>query len=53
VITSVDGTQIASADDLGPVIQTHKPGQKLQVTWVDQSGSSHTSTLTLTTGPVA
>jgi S1-C subfamily serine protease len=52
VITAVDGTAISSADDLGPAIQGHKPGQKIQVTWIDQSGT-HTASLTLASGPVA
>jgi S1-C subfamily serine protease len=52
VITAIDGTSIDSADDLGPAIQSHKPGQRIQVRWVDQSGT-HTATATLTTGPAA
>ena len=52
VITAVDGTQISSSSDLGPAIQTHKPGQQIRVTWVDQSGT-HTASATLTSGPVA
>ena len=50
VITALDGTAIGSADALGPAIHTHGPGDKVQVTWVDSSGS-HTSTLTLVAGP--
>jgi S1-C subfamily serine protease len=53
VITSIDGTTINSSSDLTPAIQSHKPGEKIKVTWVDQNGSSHTATATLTTGPVA
>jgi S1-C subfamily serine protease len=53
VITSIDGTAISSASDLTPAIQGHKPGEKIKVTWTDQSGTSHTATATLTTGPVA
>jgi len=52
VITNIDGTAINSAADLTPAIQGHKPGEKIKVTWVDQSGS-HTATATLVTGPVA
>jgi S1-C subfamily serine protease len=52
VITAINGTQIGSAADLGPAIQTHKPGQRIQVTWVDQSGT-HTATATLIGGPAA
>jgi S1-C subfamily serine protease len=53
VITSIDGTTINSANDLTPAIQGHKPGDRIRVTWTDQSGASHTATATLTTGPVA
>jgi S1-C subfamily serine protease len=53
VITNVDGATINSSSDLTPALQSHKPGDKVKVTWVDQNGSSHTATATLTTGPVA
>lgn len=50
VITAINGQSIASADALGPAIKAHKPGQTIQVTWVDQSGT-HTGNATLVTGP--
>ena len=46
VITRIDSTPITSSDSLGPAIQAHKPGQRIQVTWVDQSGP-HTATVAL------
>jgi S1-C subfamily serine protease len=52
VITAINGSQIGTSSDVAPAIQTHKPGDKLQVTWVDQSGS-HTATATLVGGPAA
>lgn len=52
VITSIDGTSIGSANDLGPAIQSHKPGQRITVTWVDQGGT-HTAGATLISGPAA
>jgi S1-C subfamily serine protease len=52
VITSVDGADVSSSSALRPAIQTHKPGQRIQVTWVDQAGS-HTATVTLVSGPAA
>lgn len=52
VITAIDGNAIASADALGPAIRTHKPGQRVQVTWTDQAGS-HTATVALISGPAA
>jgi S1-C subfamily serine protease len=50
VITAIDGTSITSASALGPVIQSHKPGQQARITWVDQTGT-HTATVTMTARP--
>jgi S1-C subfamily serine protease len=52
VITSVGGRAVTSAATLGPAIHAHKPGQKVQVTWVDASGT-HTGTVMLVAGPAA
>ena len=52
VITAIDGAAIASAKALGPAIQTHKPGQRISVTWVDQTGT-HSATVSLMSGPAA
>jgi S1-C subfamily serine protease len=46
VITSVGGTQITNVDDLGNALLAHKPGDRVSITWVNQSGS-HTVTVTL------
>ena len=51
VITGVAGTSIGSSTDLGNVLHTYKPGDQVQVTWTDQASTSHTATITLTTGP--
>jgi S1-C subfamily serine protease len=50
VITAIDGQTIDSVDALGGPIHSHKPGDQIRVTWVDQSGS-HTATVTLIAGP--
>jgi S1-C subfamily serine protease len=50
VITAVDGQAVASADALGPIIHTHKPGDRIKLTWVDQNGT-HNATLQLISGP--
>lgn len=50
VITAIDGQRIDSADDLGPAIHTHEPGDRIAVTWVDRNGT-HTATVTLIAGP--
>jgi S1-C subfamily serine protease len=52
VITAIDGNAVGSSSDLGPAIQTRKPGQQLRVTWLDQTGQ-HTATVTLAPGPAA
>jgi S1-C subfamily serine protease len=50
IITQVDGQDVSSSDALGPLIQVHKPGESIRVTWVDRNGS-HTATATLIAGP--
>jgi S1-C subfamily serine protease len=50
VITAINGQTVTDTDQLGTLLHQHKPGQQVQVTWVDQSGT-HTTTATLTTGP--
>jgi len=52
-ITSLGGHQVASAEDVAHVLVSYHPGDSISVTWLDQSGQSHTQTLTLTTGPAA
>ena len=46
VITNLGGQTIDSADTLGPAIKSHKPGDRVSVTWVDASGT-HSGTATL------
>jgi S1-C subfamily serine protease len=50
VITAVGGSTVTSIATLGAAIHTHKPGERIAVTWVNQSGT-HTATLTLVAGP--
>ena len=51
IITAIDGTTIDSVASLGAAIHSHKPGDKISVTWQDASGQSHTATVTLASGP--
>ncbi len=51
VITDVAGIPINSTADLGTVLHSYKPGDQVQVTWTDQASTSHTATISLTTGP--
>jgi len=46
VIIKLGGTSINSSNTLGTAIRTHKPGEKVSVTWVDMRGT-HTATVTL------
>jgi S1-C subfamily serine protease len=51
VITSIDGRTVSSPTTISAVVLTKKPGTKIKVTYVDQSNTSHTTTVTLGTGP--
>jgi S1-C subfamily serine protease len=50
-ITSVNGQTVDSPDALTNALQNHRPGDKVTIGWTDQSGQSHSATVTLTTGP--
>jgi S1-C subfamily serine protease len=52
-VTSVGGTSVSSSQDIQHVLVKYHPGDSIQVSWTDQSGQSHTATLTLATGPAA
>jgi S1-C subfamily serine protease len=52
VITAIDGERVSSADALGTAIQRHDPGDQIEVTWVDGSGT-HTATVRLIANPAA
>jgi S1-C subfamily serine protease len=51
VITGVDGKTVHSASDLTALMFRYHPGDQVEITWVDQNGSSHSDTLTLVAGP--
>ncbi|MHB8612300.1 MAG: S1C family serine protease [Candidatus Dormibacteraceae bacterium] len=46
VITSVAGSQITNLDDLSNTLLAHKPGERVPINWVNQSGT-HSATVTL------
>jgi S1-C subfamily serine protease len=52
-ITSVAGQSISSAVDVAHTLVKHHPGDSISISWVDQSGQSHTATVALATGPAA
>ena len=51
VITAAAGMNVDSAATLGAALHSHKPGEKVSVTWIDSGGASHTASVTLSTGP--
>ncbi len=53
IITAVDGATIDSAAALTANLRVHHPGDQVNVTWVDASGTSHSANVTLTVGPAA
>ncbi len=48
VITSVNGTAITSADGLTALTASSHPGDKFAIDYVDQFGTKHSTTITLT-----
>jgi S1-C subfamily serine protease len=52
-ITSIAGQSVSSSKDIAHVLVKYHPGDSISVSWVDQSGQSHTSNLTLASGPAA
>ena len=43
ILTSIDGTPIASATELTFVLDRHYAGQVIDVTWIDQGGAQRTA----------
>ena len=52
-ITAVDGVAVTSSSALMKQMVPYQPGDKVDVTWTDSSGSSHHATVTLGSGPPA
>ena len=51
-ITAIDGTRVSTSRALRRAVAAHSPGDSIDVTWTDSSGTSHTATVTLAQGPV-
>ena len=51
VITKVGGTKITTGAGLKTALQKYEPGERVTITWTDAAGASHSSTVTLATGP--
>jgi S1-C subfamily serine protease len=53
VITSVAGQAVNSGTSIQQVLEKYHPGDKISMNWTDGFGQSHTSTVTLASGPAA
>lgn len=51
VITSAGGQTVSGPTALSSVIGAHRPGDSIQVVWVDADGNQHSATVTLASGP--
>jgi S1-C subfamily serine protease len=52
-ITSVGGQTVSSSSDIQQILVKYHPGDKISISWLDQSGQSQTTTVTLANGPAA
>jgi S1-C subfamily serine protease len=52
-ITSVAGTTVTEESQVTTTLIKYHPGDKISISWTDESGTSHTATITLATGPSA
>src|SRR5580693_6730660 len=52
-ITAIAGQSVTSAKDVAHGLVKYHPGDSISVSWTDISGQSHTTNLTLTSGPAA
>jgi S1-C subfamily serine protease len=53
VITSVAGQTVTDPTQISSILSSDHPGDKVNVTWTDTSGASHTASITLAAGPAA
>jgi S1-C subfamily serine protease len=53
VITSVAGHTVGSSTSIQQVLEGYHPGDKVTIDWTDTSGQSHSTTVTLASGPAA
>jgi S1-C subfamily serine protease len=51
LLTSVGGRAVPSPDGLTAAVAAQRPGARVSVTYADQSGASHSTTVTLGSGP--
>ena len=51
VITAINGRTVSSPAAISAFVLTKKPGAKIRVRYLDQSGASQTASVTLGSGP--
>ena len=51
VVLAVAGRAVSGPSDIAPIILTHKPGDKVTITYSDASGQMHNASVTLASGP--
>jgi len=52
-ITALAGQSVTDSEDIQHILVKYHPGDSIKVTWTDTSGTQHTATMTLTSGPAA
>ncbi len=52
-ITSIGGQSVSASSDISHILVKYHPGDSISIGWLDSSGQSQTSTVTLATGPAA
>jgi S1-C subfamily serine protease len=52
-ITSLAGHKISSSSEIRTVLEHYHPGDKIGISWTDQSGGSHSGSIVLGSGPAA
>jgi S1-C subfamily serine protease len=51
VIVSINGNSVQSTSDVSAALANHKPGDKVQVGWIDTSGQQQQASVALVAGP--
>ncbi|HEY5985931.1 MAG TPA: PDZ domain-containing protein [Streptosporangiaceae bacterium] len=50
-LQQIDGGKIASADEVAPILQRHKPGDRIEVVFAERSGAAKIASITLAEDP--
>jgi S1-C subfamily serine protease len=51
VIVAAGGHRVSGPNGLQSALERYHPGNRVSITWMDQSGQTHSATLTLANGP--